>query len=327
MYLVLAYYHFLKPPQTLQDPQRVIKDHKQFFKDKDARGRIYINEQGINGQMSIHEKDAEGYITWLHQIEGFQDVEIKVHVAQEHAFAKMTVKYRKQLAALDAEVDLNLTGEHVSPDHWKTMLEKKEQDTILIDVRNQYEWKVGHFEGAILPELETFRGFSEYVDSLKHQYDAEKTKVMMYCTGGIRCELYSALMKEKGFQTVYQLQGGVIKYGLVEGAKHWKGKLFVFDDRMVVPISEDNTEVISQCHHCGAVCDVYVNCANMDCNALFIACDKCIAHLQGCCSQECTKAPRLRAFEQGVRPKPFRKLPFETKAALSQGSCCSCPGH
>lgn len=316
MYLVLAYYQFLKPPTSLADPVCLVKLHHQFLKDKDAKGRIYINEMGINGQMSIHERDAESYVEWLRQYEVFRGIEFKVHLAEEHAFAKMTVKYRKQLAALDVEVDLHQTGEHVPARRWKEMLNKLDPDTILIDVRNDYEWKVGRFEGAILPELERFRDFGDYVDHLKKLYDAKKTKVMMYCTGGIRCELYSALMKQKGFATVYQLQGGVIKYGLEEGSAHWKGKLFVFDDRMVVPISKEETEVIGACMHCGIPYDTYYNCANMDCNALFIACPSCAKSLKGCCSNKCTQAPRVRTFVEDPHPKPFRKLPFEEKTAL-----------
>jgi UPF0176 protein len=318
MYLVLAYYHFLKPPFRLEDPSRLVKAHHQFLNNKDAKGRIYINEEGINGQMSIHEQDAESYVEWLRQHEAFQEMEFKVHVAEEHAFAKMTVKYRKQLAALDIAVDLNKTGEHVPAHEWQQMLEAQDQDTILIDVRNDYEWKVGRFEGALLPELENFRDFGEYIEHLKKLYDTKKTKVMMYCTGGIRCELYSALMKERGFETVYQLQGGVIKYGLDAGVKHWKGKLFVFDDRMVVPISKEETEVISSCVHCSTPMDVYYNCANMDCNALFIACPECVKDLKGCCSQQCTTEPRVRAFVAVAKPKPFRKLSCAEKKILNQ---------
>lgn len=321
MYLVLAYYHFLKPPLRLEDPARLVKGHQQFLKDKDAKGRIYLNETGINGQMSIHEKDAEGYIHWLRQQGPFDEMEFKVHVSDEHAFAKMTVKYRKQLAALDSEVDLSMTGEHVPAKKWKEMLQAQDEDTILIDVRNDYEWKVGHFEGAILPQLEKFRDFGDYIDHLKRLYDAKKTKVMMYCTGGIRCELYSALMKQKGFETVYQLQGGVIKYGLEEGVTHWRGKLFVFDDRMVVPISKEETEVISHCVHCKVPSDTYYNCANMDCNALFLACPQCAEGLKGCCSEKCTHEPRVRSFVPSAKPKPFRKLPFSEKQILEKESC------
>lgn len=316
MYVVFAYYHFLTPPDVLENVESYIKHHKKFLETKDAKGRIYINEQGINGQMSIHEKDAESYIAWLHSHPVFKNVEIKVHLHNEHAFAKLTVKYRKQLVALDAEVDLRLIGQHLSSGEWKDMLDKKDPDTILIDVRNDYEWKVGHFEGAILPELETFRDFSDYIEHLKKLYDAKKTKVMMYCTGGIRCELYSALMKQKGFDTIYQLQGGVIKYGLEEGVKHWKGKLFVFDDRMVVPISKDQAAPISQCYQCHQPSDTYYNCANMDCNALFLSCPECVKNMKGCCCEKCTHETRVRSFEPRANPKPFRKLPFDEKKAL-----------
>ena len=131
---------------------------------------------------------------------------------------------------------------------------------------------------------------------------------MMYCTGGIRCESYSALLKKEGFEQVYQLDGGVINYGLEEGNKHWKGRLFVFDDRLSVPISEEGQEtLISHCHQCDTPTDVYYNCANMDCNALFLSCPTCAEKLAGCCSAECVEAPRVRPFEKKERPKPFRK--------------------
>lgn len=316
MYVVLAYYYFFIPPKSLENPHEFIKAHKKFFEDKDACGRIYINEQGINGQMSIHESQAEAFIEWMHSFEPFKNLEFKVHLYSEHAFAKMAVKYRKQLVALDTDVDLTLAGEHLSSEQWDEMLENKDSDTILVDVRNNYEWKVGHFDGALLPELETFRDFNDYIDELKNQYNAKKTKVMMYCTGGIRCELYSALMKQKGFDTIYQLQGGVIKYGLEHGVKHWRGKLFVFDDRMVVPISSDNNEVISTCSTCQNSSDVYYNCANMDCNALFLSCSACVEKRKGCCCEKCMHEPRVRAFDLHQTPKPFRKLAFEEKKAL-----------
>ncbi len=131
---------------------------------------------------------------------------------------------------------------------------------------------------------------------------------MMYCTGGIRCELFSALLKKQGFENVYQLDGGIINYGLTEGAEHWQGKLFVFDDRMAVPISEEQEcEVISRCHHCQALSDIYYNCSNMDCNALFLCCSECAERYAGCCCGACQTAPRLRAYEKGERPKPFRR--------------------
>lgn len=314
MYFVLAYYHF-KP---IQDVDAHIKEHKAFLMSKDAKGRIYINEKGINGQISIHEDDALDYMRWMKGFDFFQKVEFKIHESKEHAFAKLTVKYRKELVAIEANFDMNDTAKHLSPEKWREMLETKDENTILIDVRNDYEWQVGHFDGAILPKLKTFRDFKKYIEDLKKSYNTEKTKVMMYCTGGIRCEIYSCLMKEKGFESVYQLDGGVINYGLKEGNKHWKGKLFVFDDRLVVPISKDKAEVISHCRFCEKPSDVYYNCANMDCNDLFISCLDCISNAKGCCSEDCQQAPRVRPFEVSDDPKPFRKLPFEEKCQLNE---------
>ncbi len=303
-YYVLAYYHFV----ALEDPCAEVERHKHFFETRDVRARIYISHQGINGQMSASLGAAEEYMTWMRQDPRFASIEFKIHRYAEHVFPRCTVKFRKQLVALDREVSPHEGGEHVSPKEWREMLEKRDKDTVLLDVRNDYEWKVGHFEGAELPELETFREFPEYVRRLKGERNPKKTKVMMYCTGGIRCELYSALLKQEGFDQVYQLQGGIIKYGLEEGAACWKGKLFVFDDRLAVPISDqEEAPSVGRCHYCEGTAEHYYNCANMDCNELFLCCLSCAEQHQGCCCKECGLAPRVRAFEKSEQPKPFRK--------------------
>ncbi len=303
-YLVLAYYYFT----PFDQPQDEVKRHKEFFKNREASGRIYISEEGINGQMSASLEDAEAYMTWLRSDPRFAEVEFKIHRSQELVFPRMTVKLRKQLVALDEKVDLTLGGERVAPERWKEMLEARDTDTLILDVRNDYEWEIGHFEGAELPKLENFREFPAFARELKQQRDPEKTQVMMYCTGGIRCELFSAVLKKEGFENVFQLDGGVIKYGLKEGSKHWKGKLFVFDDRLAVPIDEsEEGEVISSCKRCQIPSDVYYNCANMDCNTLSLFCPQCAETLQGCCCEACMEAPRRRAFDKERRPKPFRR--------------------
>ena len=266
-YRVLAYYSV----DGLEDPRAEVVRHQEFFKTRDFKGRIYISEQGINGQASASKEHAEEYMAWMRADPRFAKMPFKVNEAKEHAFPKMTVKYRRQLVAIDCEVDFSKRGEAVSPERWKQMLEERNGETIVLDVRNDYEWKIGHFEGSELPNLETFREFPEYAKQLKEKRDPKETVVMMYCTGGIRCEFYSALMKNEGFDKVYQLDGGVINYGLEKGSEHWKGKLFVFDDRLVVPLEEGN-EPIGCCTHCGSQNDVYYNCANMDCNELFLCC-------------------------------------------------------
>jgi len=302
-YHVLAYYCFT----PLEEPAREVLRHKNFLNFHDAKGRLYLSEEGINGQMSASPEAAEAYQEWLKSDPRFAGVQFKTHLWHEHCFPRMTVKLRPQLVALDRKVDLSKRGKSVSPAEWKMMLEARDERTVVIDVRNKYEWEVGHFEGAQLPARERFRDFPTYAKHLKTERDPKKTKVMMYCTGGIRCELYSALMKEEGFDEVYQLEGGVIGYGLKEGTKHWRGKLFVFDDRLAVPIAEEGDEVISRCRYCSALSDLYFNCANMACNELFIACKACAERQKGCCCMACEGAPSIRPFTVQDRPKPFRR--------------------
>lgn len=300
-YLVLAYYHFVQ----LQNPQQEVLLHKDFFKGRDVTCRIYISEEGINGQMSAARADAVAYMDWMKSKPEFQNVVFKLHEHHEQAFPRTTVKYRKQLVAIDAKVDLSKTGEHVSPKQWKEMLENI-PDKVLLDVRNDYEWKIGHFEGSELPPCETFREFVQYAEDLKKKIDPQQTPVMMCCTGGIRCELYSAILKENGFDKVYQLDGGIINYGLQEGSKHWQGKLFVFDDRLAVPLDEENQTIVSHCLHCEKPNDTYYNCANMDCNDLFLCCPECLPQFNGCCCDKCKNATRVRPYQQ-MTHKPFRR--------------------
>lgn len=316
-YWAIAYYHFTH----LEDPEKEMSSHKKFFENRDIKGRIYLSQQGINGQISASPDAGKEYIAWMRSKPEFQKVEFKVQLCQDHAFYKMVVKVRPQLVAFDVPVDLSKRGEHVAPALWRKMLEEKGEDTILVDVRNSYESDVGYFEGAILPPCETFREFPAYAEELKKKVDPEKGKVMMYCTGGIRCEYYSAFLKEKGFKNIFQLDGGVINYGLKEGTKHWKGKLFVFDDRLVAPIHEENGEVISLCRHCSEKTDTYYNCANMDCNELYVCCKSCAKEFAGCCSPTCAHSPRVRPYDGSEHPKPFRKWPHEEKLRMKSCGC------
>jgi len=313
-YLVVSFYHFI----SLENPE---KEAKKLFTQMDSlslKGRIYVSEEGVNAQFSGKKEQVKTFLEDLRKEPSYQDLFPKIQEDTEPAFCKLQVKVR-ELVAFDQKVDLENRGVHISAKKWKEMLESKDEDTLLIDARNDYESSVGHFEGAILPPLENFRDFPEYTDKLLRDKDPTKTKVMMYCTGGIRCEYYSAYVKSKGFDKVYQLEGGIVQYGKEEGKKHWKGKLFVFDDRLVVPISEDNQEMISHCLHCKEPCDVYYNCANMDCNELFIACPTCIQKKRGCCCEECEKG-RIRPFDPSNRPKPFRKWKKEEKQKLCSSS-------
>ena len=299
-YLVLAYYHLTR----VEDPKLQVKAHKTYFKDKDILGRIYLAKDGINGTLSGTKEAIFDYMRFLWKTPGFEDAEFKIQEFEEHAFGKLTVKTKAQLVALGFEVPLTNRGTDLSPTEWRKLYES-EEDKVVIDVRNGYEWKLGHFEGAEAPPCDNFRQFKEYAEDLKSRIDPKKTKVLMYCTGGIRCEFFSPLLKEHGIENVYQLQGGVIKYGAMEKSKHWLGKLFVFDDRLSIPLSEEETPAIGKCKHCSKDAERYYNCANMDCNELFLCCEDCMKEFYGCCQESCKCGTRVRPYKLACTP--FRK--------------------
>lgn len=305
MYTVLAYYAFV----PIKDPYEEVKTHKAFLQPLDATCRIYISEEGINGQLCCSREDAPKYIEWMHSRPLFSQIVFKQDSWHEPVYPRLTIKYRKHLVARDRAFSLEDRAVPLSPKEWAEMLEKKEAR--VLDVRNRYEWAVGHFEGAECPPCENFRDFEQYADQLKQECAQEGTldqKVMMCCTGGIRCEVYSALLKQIGFKNVYQLEGGIINYGHQEGNRLWQGKLFVFDDRLTVPITTEEAPIIGHCHHCAAPCDSYYNCANTDCNKLFLCCPSCLHPYAGCCQNSCKESPRCRDYHQQEPHKPFRRL-------------------
>ncbi len=312
-YMVLAFY-FL---DGLENPILTRDSLNSILLKFNSKGRIYISDEGINAQMSIYKNDyAEFEKDFFDLDERFKQIDIKVHFQDDHAFAKLQVKIRDQLCGVGCKVDFSKKGTYLSPKEWDERLKENDDNTILIDVRNDYESVVGHFKGAIKPNLRYFRDFKPYVEQLKKEHGTSK-RIMMYCTGGIRCEYYSAMMKEEGFDDVCHLKGGVVGYGLREGGDNWHGNLFVFDDRLVVGINDEATKnpPISNCSLCSTLADTYYNCANMDCNRLFISCSKCSTKHDGCCSQTCQDEGRVRAFSPSAH-KPFRKLSYAEKQRL-----------
>ncbi|MDB2613890.1 rhodanese-related sulfurtransferase [Chlamydiales bacterium] len=301
---VLAYYHLV----DIDDPKQEMKEHKRFCAQHDLMGRIYIAKHGINGQMSGSPEGAKAYMEWMEGRDLFKGVHFKIHHWHEHCFPRMQIKVKPKVVALDQDINFETVGDHISPKEWKEHLESNNRP-LLLDVRNDYEWEIGRFKGCEKPPCNTFRDFDEWAGNLQESVDPKKTPVMMYCTGGIRCELFSSMLKLRGFDQVYQLKGGVINYGLEEGSDHWEGKLFVFDDRMAVPLDEKNTDVIGKCHHCGTPNDSYFNCANMDCNKLFLCCTECVQTHKGCCGDSCAtlSSDRIRPVNHQQPHKPFRK--------------------
>lgn len=300
MYEVILYYKF----NRIGEPEKFSKEHKKFCKELGLKGRIYISEEGINGTVAGTKAQIQHYREYLCSIPGFEDTEFKTDESEYIPFPKLTCKTRDEIVSLHMDgVDPKKGGKHLSPAEWRKILESDE-DYVLIDVRNNYESKIGHFKGAITPDLENFYDFPHWLDEVDIPKDK---KVLMYCTGGIRCEKFSVLMKEKGWEDVNQLHGGILNYAKEEEGKHFEGKCFVFDDRLVVPVNPKDLEPIARCEITGKPADTYVNCANMECNKLFVCSEEGARKMEGCCSEECMKSEYRRPFDPENAFRPFRK--------------------
>jgi UPF0176 protein len=268
-------------------------------------GRIYVAREGINAQLSVPEHNFDTFKAQLYADRRFADVPFKIAVEDDgKSFYKLIVRMKSHIVAdglPDDAFDVTNVGKHLSAEQFNKALE--DPDAIVVDMRNHYESEVGRFEGAICPDADTFRDeLPMVVDMLK---DKKDKPILMYCTGGIRCEKASAYLKHHGFNNVSQLHGGIIEYARQvknnQLPNKFKGKNFVFDERLGERISD---EVISNCHQCGKPCDTHTNCANFDCHLLFIQCEDCAAQFEGCCSAEC---------------KDIINMPLEQQVALRRG--------
>lgn len=284
-----------------------ISDPKQFrdslflaWNPLEVLGRIYVAKEGINAQLSLPADHFYEFKDHLDTIPFLKDIRLNVAVEQDDlSFLKLTIKVRDKVVAdglNDDTFDVTNIGVHLKAQEFNDMLEHP--DTIVVDMRNHYESEIGHFRGAITPDVDTFRESLPIIEEQLSEYKEGKN-LLMYCTGGIRCEKASAFFKHKGFQNVYQLEGGIIEYTRqvkAEGLESkFIGKNFVFDARLGERITDD---IVSQCHQCGKPCDNHTNCANEACHLLFIQCDECKDASQNCCSEACQDVVNLPVEEQ-----------------------------
>lgn len=271
----------------LNDPQEIRDRLFVMWNELDCLGRIYVASEGINAQMSIPEHNWSQFEASLRKIDSFSDVPFKIAVEDDgNSFIKLQVKVRKQIVAdglSPEDYDVTNVGRHLNAKEWNQSLEA---GATVVDMRNFYESEIGHFEGAELPKAVTFR--EELPEVLENLKGKEDEKILLYCTGGVRCEKTSAYLKHHGFKDVNQLLGGVIDYTRQVKEQQldnkFKGKNFVFDNRLGEQISCD---VISSCHQCSDVSDHHTNCKNKLCNILFIQCNSCETTFDGCCSKTC----------------------------------------
>jgi UPF0176 protein len=269
------------------------------FSQLEVVGRIYIAQEGINAQLALPSIHFEAFKAAVYTIDFLNGIRLNIAIEEKQkSFIKLDIKVRAKIVAdgiEDATFSLQNSGNYLGAAAWNDMMEKP--DAVVIDMRNHYESEVGRFEGASCPDTDTFR---EELARVLDLYKDEKDKpILMYCTGGIRCEKASAWMKHNGYNEVYHLEGGIINYVNQVNASSldnkFKGVNFVFDQRLAERITED---VIAQCHQCGEPADKHINCANTGCHLLFIQCDACAAKFEHCCSDQCKAVIHLDADTQ-----------------------------
>jgi len=291
----LSFYRYIHLP----NPQEYRDQLYLELSELEVFGRIYVANEGINGQISVPDERFEEFKAYIDQSAELSGIRLNIAIDDDgKSFFKLKIQVRHKIVAdglNDDTFDVTNRGTHVSAEEFNKLA--SDPDTVIVDMRNHYESEVGHFENAICPDVDTFKDSLPIVEDMLH--DKKDKNILMYCTGGIRCEKASAYYKHKGFKNVFQLDGGIIEYARQikkDGLDNkFKGKNFVFDERLGERISD---EVISVCHQCGNPCDNHTNCKNDGCHLLFIQCDECAENNQGCCSDECVDIINLPEEEQ-----------------------------
>lgn len=290
-YQVLLYYKYT----TIKDPEAFANEHFALCQSLNLKGRILVAEEGINGTLSGLTEDTEKYMEWMQADERFKDTYFKVDKEEAHAFRKLFVRPRGELVALNLEDDvdpLKTTGKYLEPKEFREAL--LDEETVVIDARNDYEYDLGHFRGAVRPDIRNFRELPQWIKDNKEKFMDKK--VVTYCTGGIRCEKFSGWLIKEGFKDVSQLHGGIAVYGKdpeVRG-ELWDGKMYVFDDRISVEINHVDKKIIGKDWFDGTPCERYINCANPYCNKQILASEENEAKHLGGCSEECSNHPDNR---------------------------------
>jgi UPF0176 protein len=291
----LSFYRYT----PIQTPEQLRAQFRQDWASLDVKGRIYLSHEGINAQVSVPTSQLTAFKASVEAV--FPGMPYKEALEERSdSFRKLQIKVREKIVAdglPDNAYDLSETGQHLNA--WEFNKAMADPKTLVVDMRNHYECEVGHFEGAYLPQANTFR---EALPEVRNYLEGRQDhKILLYCTGGIRCEKASAWLKRQGFQDVNQLNGGIVNYARQIKQKdlpsRFKGVNFVFDDRLSERVTDD---VIAQCHQCGTTCDRHVNCRFPGCNRLFLQCPQCEHAFAGCCSDEC------RTINQQPRDEQIR---------------------
>lgn len=286
-------------------------------------GRIYVSREGINAQLSIPENKNDELKNYFNSYDEFKDIHIKQAIQEGDSFYKLTIKIKDEIVAYNIdskEYDMNHVGNHLNPKEFNEAIENP--DSIIVDIRNHYESEVGRFKNAIVPDVDRSQ---ELLSEVKELLDGkENKKILLYCTGGIRCEKASSYLIKNNFKDVNQLKGGIVNYSHEVKNKKLEskfiGKNFVFDHRLGERITED---IISSCHQCNNKNDYHRNCDNDLCHLLFIQCSACDEKYDGCCSQECKDYKNLNDKDKKIKKAEFldynhKRLKGKVKPKLYQ---------
>lgn len=291
MYHVLLYYHYTR----INDVEKEVNDHRAFCKERGIFGRVYFTEEGVNGTVSGTQEAIEDYKKMMENHLLYQGITFKESTADEHAFHYLRIKYKKELVNLSLEDDVDpkvITGHYLKPEEFVDYID--DPNTVIIDARNDYESKMGYFKGALRPRIRTFRQLPNWVR--EHKEELEGKTIVAYCTGGVRCEKFTGWLKKEGFNDVHQLHGGIQTYGDSNQTlgKYWEGTMYVFDDRISVPINKVEPTIVGKDQYTGEPCNRMFNCGNPQCNEQVFGSEKNQhEHLSGC-SLYCSMHPENR---------------------------------
>ena len=283
---IILYYKFV----PIDDPETVMHWQRQLCEAHGLKGRIIISKHGINGTLGGPVEGLKAYKKAMNLHSKFKKIMYKWSEGSDEDFPRLSVKVRDEIVTFLAPDELKVDesgviggGKHLKPEQVNELLEKRGDDVVFMDGRNAYEAKIGKFKNAVVPNTRTTRDFLQELEKPEMQKLKNKP-IVTYCTGGIRCEILSSLMKNRGFSEVYQVDGGIAKYGeKYKDEGHWEGKLYVFDKRMSVAFS-DKSKDIGECSHCGSKTSNFINCADKSCNDLVLVCSKCAKATSLCTS-------------------------------------------
>lgn len=304
MYHVLLYYHYTR----IDDVEKEVRDHREFCRERQIFGRVYFTEEGVNGTVSGTKDAIDAYQKMMENHPLYHGITFKESTADTHAFHYLRIKYKKELVNLSLEDDVDpkvLTGNYLKPEEFVDYID--DPNTVIIDARNDYESKMGYFKGALRPRIRTFRELPHWVRN--HKDVLAGKKIVAYCTGGVRCEKFTGWLKREGFEDVHQLHGGIQTYGdsAQTLGQYWEGTMYVFDDRISVPINKVAPTIVGKDQYTGEACNRMFNCGNPQCNEQVFGSEKNQHEHLGGCSLYCSMHPENR-YMMHIDPEEVLKL-------------------